>query len=192
MYIISIIRVVQVHRVSGNGEAQNWYEKVFDFLQTLTPKHLSDLNQVGFLFRSVRSDKAKALAGKSFHLDTCCFDSVPEQDFFLNVISQDDIKEVYFTGIPTHGQSDFHLNYIDPETHTVRNYYTDFLILTQDGEWLVVEGNAKNMMDDPDGRAKQEFAETRLMASRIKYHMMPHTEAAGWRHPLRARKRERP
>ena len=62
MYIISIIRVVQVHRVSVNGEAQKWYEKVFDFLQTLTPKHLSDLNQVAFLFRSVRSDKAKALA----------------------------------------------------------------------------------------------------------------------------------
>ena len=101
MYIISIIRVVQVHRVSGNVEAQNWYVKVFDFLQTLTPKHLSDLNQVGFLFRSLRLDKTKALAGKSFHLDTCCFDSVPEQYFFLNVISQDDIKEVNFTGMLT-------------------------------------------------------------------------------------------
>ena len=65
----------------------------------------------------------------------------------------------------------------------MRNYYTDFLILTKDGEWLVVEVKAKNMMDDPDVRAKQEFAETMLKASRIKYHMIPHTEAAGWRQP---------
>lgn len=134
------------------------------------------------LFRDWHADAKKdALAGKSFHLDTYCFDSVPEQDFFLNVIRQDDIKEVYFTGMLTHGQSDFHLNYIDPETHSVRNYYPDFLILTKDGEWLVVEVKAKNMMDDPDVRAKQEFAETMLKASRIKYHMIPHSEAAVWK-----------
>lgn len=136
------------------------------------------------LFREWQADAAKsALASKSFHLDTYCFDSMPEQDFFLNVIRQDDIKEVYFTGMLTHGQTDFHLNYIDPETHSVRNYYPDFLILTKDGEWLVVEVKAKNMMDAPDVLAKQHFAETMLKASRIRYHMIPHTEVAGWRQP---------
>ncbi|WP_165178249.1 ATP-dependent DNA helicase, partial [Desulfovibrio sp. ZJ369] len=51
-----------VLRVSGSADEQNWHEEVLDFLQTLKAKHLSDWNQVAFLFRSVRSDKAKALA----------------------------------------------------------------------------------------------------------------------------------
>ena len=67
----------------------------------------------------------------------------------------------------TSAQSGFRLNYIDPETHSMRNYYLDIL-------------KAKNMMDDPDVRTKQEFAETMLKVSRIKSHMIPHIEAAGW------------
>lgn len=122
-----------------------------------------------------------ALADKSFHLDTYCFDSMPEQDFFLNVIRQDAIQEVYFTGMLTHGQTDFHINYIDPDTHCVRSYYPDFLILTKDGDWLVVEVKAGNMMDGRDVLAKQTFAETMLKASKIKYHMVAHTEAADWK-----------
>jgi len=115
---------------------------------------------------------------KSFHLDTYCFDSMPEQDFFLNVIRQDEVEEVYFTGMLTHGQSDFRINYIDPDTHGVRSYYPDFLILTKSGEWLVVEVKASINMNDPIVLAKQEFAETVLKASNIQYKMIPHTLAA--------------
>ena len=85
-------------------------------------------------FPGVAGRQRQERAGrKELHLDTYCFDTVPEQDFFLNVIRQDDIKEVNFTGLLTHGQSDFHLNYIDPETHSVRNYYPDFFIHTKGG-----------------------------------------------------------
>ena len=121
------------------------------------------------------------MADKSFHLDTYCFDFMPEQVFFLNVIRQDAIKEVYFTGMLTHGQTDFHINYIDPDTHGVRSYYPDFLILTKNGDWLVVEVKARNMMDDRDVLAKQTFAETMLKASKISYHMVAHTDVCGWR-----------
>lgn len=51
-----------VLRVSGSADAQNWHEEVREFLETMKERHLTDWNQVAFLFRSVRWDKAKALA----------------------------------------------------------------------------------------------------------------------------------
>ena len=51
------------------------------------------------LFNEWHANSARiALADKSFHLDTYCFDSLLEQDFFLNVIRQDAIKEVILRG----------------------------------------------------------------------------------------------
>ena len=102
---------------------------------------------------------------------------MPEHEFFRNAIGQDRVKEIYFTGMLTHGQSDFYINYIDPETHCVRCYYPDFLILTQSNEWLVVEVKAAINMDDAVVLAKKEFAETMLRNSNISYRMIPHTKA---------------
>ena len=65
-------------------------------------------------------DVDAALRGKSFHLDTYCFDSLPEKQVFTDLLSLDDVQNVYFTGVLTHGQSDFFVQYIDPETNTVR------------------------------------------------------------------------
>lgn len=126
------------------------------------------------------------LAEKSFHLDTYCFDSTPEQAFFHNVIGQDAVKEVYFTGMFTHGQSDFRINYIDPETHRVRSYYPDFLIRTTKGEWLVIEVKAARDMDDAVVQAKRDFAERMLSASNIRYRMVRHTDAGHANVPFEA------
>jgi len=120
-------------------------------------------------------------ADKSFHLDTYCFDSFPERDFFLNAIGQEKVREIYFMGMFTHGQSDFRINYIDPATHTVRAYYPDFLIRTAEDEWLVVEVKALFAMEDAVIQAKREFAEKMLAASNIKYWMVPHSSAAAAR-----------
>lgn len=54
----------------------------------------------------------------------------------------------------------------------VRSYYPNFLILTKNGNWLVVEVKVRNRMDDRDVLAKQTFAETMLKASKISYHMV--------------------
>lgn len=124
--------------------------------------------------------KTRKFASKSFHLDTYCFDSVPEQDFFINVLQRDEISEVYFTGMLTHGKSDFLINYIDPDTHAVRSYYPDFLLKTRAGEWIVVEVKGGNMLEDDDVKAKREFAEKYLSTSRISYKMIPHTWAKDW------------
>jgi hypothetical protein len=120
------------------------------------------------------TDRPK-LAAKSFHLDTYCFDSFPERDFFLSIIGQAKVKEIYFMGMLTHGQSDFRINYIDPETYTVRSYYPDFLIRTEENEWLVVEVKAAFSMQDAVIQAKRDFAEKFLAVSNIKYYMVPHT-----------------
>lgn len=120
-------------------------------------------------------------ADKSFHLDTYCFDSEPEQDFFLKVIGEPDISEIYFTGMLTHGQSDFLINYIDPDTGTVRSYYPDFLLKTRENEWIVVEVKAANMIDVEVTQAKREFAERAFSKSRISYEMVPHNWVKEWK-----------
>ncbi len=51
-----------VIRVSGSGEQEAWNESVLRFLQQLSSAHISDWNQVAFLFRSVKNSKVKALA----------------------------------------------------------------------------------------------------------------------------------
>ena len=51
-----------VVRVSGAAGAQGWHEEVLAFLHHMREHHLEDWNQVAFLFRSVRWDKAKVLA----------------------------------------------------------------------------------------------------------------------------------
>jgi len=50
--------------VTASGEAgnKNWHEEVLAFLRHMREHHLEDWNQVAFLFRSVRWDKAKVLA----------------------------------------------------------------------------------------------------------------------------------
>ena len=78
-------------------------------------------------------------AHKSFHLDTYAFDSVPERNLFWYLLREQKIKQIYFTGMLTHGQSDFYIQYIDPESHAVRRYYPDFLMQTDDDSWAMVE-----------------------------------------------------
>lgn len=48
--------------VSGQAGNRNWYEEVLSFLRHMREHRLEDWNQVAFLFRSVRWDKAKSLA----------------------------------------------------------------------------------------------------------------------------------
>lgn len=128
------------------------------------------------IFKEWQSSRAEQ-AAKSFHLDTYCFDSTSEQDFFHNVIRQHTVAEIYFTGMLTHGQSDFHINYIDPENHNVRSYYPDFLVRTTSGEWLVIEVKANYEMGNAVVQAKKDFAERMLKSSGISYRMVGHTEA---------------
>src|SRR3546814_16866066 len=67
----------------------------------------------------VRMNDAKIKAeerAKSFHLDTYCFDSGSETWLFLDLLREQRVKQNYFTGMLTPGQSAFLYQYKDPHT----------------------------------------------------------------------------
>ncbi len=121
--------------------------------------------------------KNPALAAKSFHLDTYCFDSNPERELFWCLLKDKRVKQLYFTGMLTHGQTEFYVQYIDPESHTIRSYYPDFLMQTDDGAYIIIEVKGDNKIDDPIVLAKQSFAEQMAEASEMKYRVIKGSDA---------------
>jgi type III restriction enzyme len=77
----------------------------------------------------------------------------------------------------THGQSDFFVQYIDPDSHTIRTYYPDFLIQETDGNYTIVEIKADNQIDVPVVQAKKQFAQQMAVASGMRYAVLPSTKA---------------
>ncbi|RBP01215.1 TnsA endonuclease N-terminal domain-containing protein [Rossellomorea aquimaris] len=126
---------------------------------TANPKLVIEINDSNF----------KNYLSKSFHLDTYCFDSIPERRFFEEIIRHEDIKNVYFTGMLTHGQSNFYIQYIDPDSNTVRSYYPDFLIEKHDGKMLIIEVKGDNKIDDPVVKAKERAAREIAIVSEMDY-----------------------
>ena len=108
---------------------------------------------------------------KSFHADTYCFDSKPEKELFLQYIKNDKVKEVYFTGMFTSNQSEFSIQYIDPESKRLRRYYPDLLAKFEDGTYEIIEVKADNQIDDAVVKAKQEAALEMATESKMKYTM---------------------
>jgi len=129
-----------------------------------------------------QSDAEKRLIEKSFHLDTYCFDSDPERNLFWNLLRDGKVKKLYFTGMLTNGQTDFYVQYIDPESHTVRSYYPDFLVQKEDGSYIIVEVKGDNKIEDPVVLAKQEFAEQMAAASGMTYKIIKGSDAAQGRY----------
>ena len=114
---------------------------------------------------------------KSFHLDTYAFDSQPERALFWSLLAEGKVKKVYFTGMLTHGQSDFYIQYIDPESHAVRRYYPDFLMQKDDGSWVIVEVKGDNKIDDQVVLAKAAATEQRANASDMSYEIIKGSDA---------------
>lgn len=131
--------------------------------------------------------KYGGMGHRTFHLDHYCFDSQPELDFFERVLNLTDGDKIYFTGMLVHGQSGFRVNYIHPESHTVCNYYPDFLITREDGSVHLVEVKSTWKSHDPVVLAKKEAAERLADDSRFHYAMVTKDdfsafldENAGW------------
>ncbi|WP_292056855.1 TnsA endonuclease N-terminal domain-containing protein [Brevundimonas sp. UBA5936] len=123
---------------------------------------------------------------KSFHLDTYCFDSNPERTLFWDLLHEKRVRKLYFTGMLTHGQSDFFIQYIDPESHTVRCYYPDFLFLRQEPDgsekYVIVEVKGDHQIDDAVVQAKKDFALQIAIASGMEYQMIKSSDADGRRY----------
>jgi len=118
---------------------------------------------------------------KSFHLDTYCFDSGSESQLFWDLLREQRVKKIYFTGMLTHGQSDFFIQYIDPDSRTVRSYYPDFVFLREEADgtekYVIVEVKADNQIDDAVVLAKKDFAHQIAVASGMEYRIIKSTDA---------------
>ena len=107
---------------------------------------------------------------KSFHADTYCFDSIPERECFIQYIRSNKVAEVYFTGMFTSNQGDLSINYYDPDSRRIRQYYPDFIAKMADGSYQLIEVKGDNKIDDVV-KAKQAAAEELAVASGVKYIM---------------------
>lgn len=108
---------------------------------------------------------------KSFHADTYCFDSRPERECFLQYITSGKVKEVYFTGMFTSNQGDLVIQYYDPESGRIRQYYPDFLARMDDGSYQIIEVKGDDKIDDTVVKAKADAAHEIAVASGVEYKM---------------------
>jgi hypothetical protein len=129
-----------------------------------------------------QSEATPVEAARSFHLDPSCFDSNPERVLFWALLRDGRVDKVYFTGMLTHGQSDFYIQYIDPDSHTVRSYYPDFLVQKADGSYVIVEVKGDNRIEDHVVQAKKEFAEQMAVASGMTYGIVKGSDAVKGRY----------
>lgn len=113
---------------------------------------------------------------KSFHADTYCFDSKPEKECFMQYISSDKVNEIYFTGMFTANQGDLSIQYYDPESGRVRQYYPDFLAKMSDGSYQLIEVKGDDKIDDTIVKAKATAANEMAVASGIEYKMYAGSE----------------
>jgi type III restriction enzyme len=130
----------------------------------------------------VRSTDAKDTEiEKSFHLDAYCFDSNPERTLFWDLLREQRVKKIYFTGMLTHGQSDFFIQYIDPDSRTVRSYYPDFVFIREEPDgsekYVIVEVKGDHQIDDAVVQAKKDFAQQIAVASGMEYRIIKSSDA---------------
>ncbi|KYK43422.1 type III restriction endonuclease [Bradyrhizobium liaoningense] len=132
----------------------------------------------------VRRDDARIKdeeRAKSFHLDAYCFDSGSENWLFWDLLREQRVKKIYFTGMLTHGQSDFFIQYIDPDSRTVRSYYPDFIFQREEPDgslkYVIVEVKADNQIEDAVVQAKKDFAHQIAVASGMEYRIIKSTDA---------------
>lgn len=154
---------IEVELVKSGGGGGGGFEKTF----LGDPMKVASLDDVAYA----------QFKDRSFHLNHYIFDSHPEKAFFDTVVAKEDVEEIYFTGMLTHGQSEFYISYVDPETHTVRHYYPDFLVRRKDGGYVLVEVKGDNMIDDVIVRAKAHAAREMAAASAFSYIMIPGSTA---------------
>lgn len=115
---------------------------------------------------------------KSFNLDTYTFDSNPEYALFWDLLKDDDVEKIYFTGMFTDkSKTEFYFQYIDPDSYALRNYYPDFLVQLKNGQYIIVEVKGDHQYDDPIVLAKAKAAKEYASHSQIEYKMIKGTDA---------------
>lgn len=159
------------------AEFDNYEEHTLELVRVPEDGEPFKFNAKKDLLASLFTPEYQGFKSKSFHLDNYCFDSKPERDLFWNMLHDQKIKNVYFTGMLTNGQTDFYVSYIDPESNTLRNYYPDFLVQLPDDSYVIVEVKGDNKIDDAVVQAKAAYATQMAIASGMRYKMIRGTQA---------------
>jgi hypothetical protein len=97
-------------------------------------------------------------------------------ELFFQYIKSSKIKEVYFTGMFTGKSNGLNVQYIDPDSQIVRNYYPDFIALHEDGHYEIIEVKGDNMINDKTVEAKYFAALELAEDSRMTYNMYSGSE----------------
>ncbi len=156
-----IVKDPPTENIDENG--QHFYKMRFD-----DADYVSDVSAQYSAFSQNAGNE------KSFDLSGYGFDSKSERAFFdRNLLNNSQIKHIWFTGMLTHGQSEFFVRYIDPETHTLRAYYPDFLVEMENGEFFIVEIKGENLIDSPTTQAKVEYARQMFSGHNMHYVFVP-------------------
>jgi PDZ domain-containing secreted protein len=92
------------------------------------------------------------------------------------MLYREDVKEIYFTGMFTGEYNGLAVQYLDPETNSVRTYYPDFYIVYENGNEEIVEVKADFMIDDSNVNAKKLAAENLVKNSNLKYRLVKSSE----------------
>ncbi|MCI5631011.1 MAG: type III restriction endonuclease [Bacilli bacterium] len=115
-------------------------------------------------------------SGKSFHIDRYVFDSEPEKELFYRLLQSPLVKEVYFTGMFTGSENGLSVQYIDPESNIIRNYYPDILVYYTDGSIEIIEVKGDNKIDNAVVNAKAYAAMDLAEHSKMEYNMVKSSE----------------
>ncbi|WP_168416667.1 TnsA endonuclease N-terminal domain-containing protein [Acinetobacter indicus] len=124
------------------------------------------------------STTQEELRDKSFNLDTYTFDSNPEYSLFWDLLKDEGVEKIYFTGMFTDkSKTEFYFQYIDPDSYALRNYYPDFLVQLKNGQYVIVEVKGDHQYEDPIVLAKAKAAKEYASMSDIEYRMIKGTDA---------------
>lgn len=128
-------------------------------------------------------------ADKSFHTDRYCFDSEPEKRLFLQLLESPDVSEVYFTGMFTGAENGLSVQYIDPDSNLIRNYYPDILVYYKDGIVEVIEVKGDNAIDDRIVEAKAMAALDKALQSNMDYNIIKSSDIMNGKYNIRTLKK---
>jgi hypothetical protein len=114
-----------------------------------------------------------------FHYSPYNFDSIPEKEFFENIIkaldeNPDDIEDIYFTGaISDPNKTDFFFEYKD-KNGKWHIYTPDFLIRKKNGKMLIVEIKGEPFKDEQKEKEMRQIED--LNPERLKYEILETTK----------------
>lgn len=156
-----------------------WLEEKTETRTKSVPLIKYPANSDHFVFRSTQNltismndPFVRKYVGKSFHTDRYCFDSEPEKKLFMDFLEADSVEAVYFTGMFTGSENGLSVQYIDPESNLIRNYYPDILVYHKDGRIEIIEVKGDNKIDDKQVEAKAFAALDLAIHSKMDYDMV--------------------